>query len=339
MKTAQLIAGAPEGGAELFYERLCIALAAQGEEVLPLIRNDARRAMRLRDAGLKPREFTFGGPLDIFTDRALTRALTAFAPRVAVAWMGRAAHFAPKGPWVLVGRLGGYYDLKQFSKCDHLVGNTKGMVDWIKQKGFPPARVHLLPNFAPDYAGGAPADLGAPSGAPVVLAMGRLHRNKGFDVLLAALTKLPAVHAAIAGEGPERPILEALARKAGIADRVHFLGWRTDTAAMLAGCDMLVCPSRSEPLGNVILEAFSAGKPVVAAMSAGPMELIESGRTGVLVPVDSGVALAAGIEGVLHNPAMASAMTKAARLAYDAKFSEAAVLGQWQRFLHTVEKI
>jgi glycosyltransferase involved in cell wall biosynthesis len=339
IRSAHLMAGAAQGGAELFYERLCIGLAGAGDAELPLIRRDAARAARLRDAGLCPGQFGFGGKLDVLTRPRLAAAMRAFEPRVAVAWMGRAARHAPAGPWVLVGRLGGYYDLRQFALCDHLVGNTQGVVDWIIGQGFPAARVHLLENFSPDYAGAAPAVLPVPAGARIVLAMGRLHRNKGFDVLLAALARLPGVHGVIAGEGAEREALERLAAQAGIGERVHFLGWRDDMAALLAACDVLACPSRSEPLGNVILEAFSAGKPVVAAMAAGPLELIDSGRSGILVPLESGVGLAAGIEGVLNNAAAARAMGETGRRVYEARFSEAAVVGQWRGFLSTVEKI
>jgi glycosyltransferase involved in cell wall biosynthesis len=328
------MAGAPAGGAELFFERLCTALAAE-DEVLPIIRRDAARAARLREAGLAPVQMRFG----LATRWRLARRLHAFAPRVAVAWMGRAASVAPRGRHILVGRLGGTYDLRRFAHCDHLVGNTRGMAAWIIARGFPPGRVHVLENFSPDFSGAAPAALPVPAGAPVVLAMGRLHRAKGFDILIAALTRLPGVHAVVAGEGPERAALESLALRAGVADRVHWLGWRSDTAALLAACDVYVCPSRLEPLGNVILEAFSAGKPVVAAMAAGPMELIEPGRTGVLVALESGIALAAGIEGVLGNQAMAAALARAGRNRWERDFAPASVVAKWRAFLGSVERV
>jgi len=338
-RTAQVMAGAASGGAELFFERFCVALSAAGDEVLPVIRRSAARSARLRAAGLAPAQFGFGGALDSWTRPLIGRHLRRFAPRVAVAWMGRAARHAPSGPWVLVGRLGGYYDLRQFARCDHLVANTMGLVSWIiDQDRFAAGRVHYLPNFVPDFWGAAPAALPCPPDAPVVLAMGRLHRNKGFDILVAAISRLPGVHAVIAGEGPERVALERLANHAGVAGRVHFLGWRSDTANLLAACTVLACPSRSEPLGNVILEAFSAGRPVVAAMAEGPRELIESGRTGVLVAQQSAIALAAGLEGILQNPMRLAAMVQAARQRYENTFSEAAVIAEWRHFLARVEK-
>ena len=338
MKVAHIMAGAAQGGAELFYERLVPAQAEAGDEVLPIIRADAGRAARLRAAGVSPVALRFGGRLDLVTRPRLAARLRAFAPRVAVAWMGRAARHTPPGPWVLVGRLGGTYAISQFAACDHLVGNTPGMVAWITAQGFPAARVHLLPNFVPDLAGATPARLPVPAGAKLVLAMGRLHRVKGFDVLLAAIARLPGVHCAIAGDGPERDVLTGLAMKAGIGARVHFLGWREDTAALLAACDVLVCPSRAEPLGNVILEAFTAGKPVVASMAEGPAWLLEGGSRGILVPVESGIALAAGIEAILGDAAMAARMAAAGRAYWQARFAPAAVVAQWQGFCASIEK-
>lgn len=331
------MAGSPAGGAEMFYERLIPALHDAGDDILPIIRRDPERAARLIAAGTPPHQLRFGGRLDMLTRWHAGAALRRFAPRVAVAWMGRAARQTPRGPWVLLGRLGGYYNLRQFRGCDHLLGNTPGVVEWIKRQGVPGARVHLLPNFAPDLQGAAPAALPAPPGMRKLLAMGRLHPVKGFDVLLAALTRLPAVHAFIAGDGGERRALEILARQAGVANRVTFLGWRADTAALLAACDVLVCPSRSEPLGNVVLEAFSARKPVVAALSEGPSWLLADGR-GILVPVDSGMALASGIGAMLDNPDMAARMAEAGRRHYEAHFARPAVIAAWRHFCATVEK-
>ncbi len=330
------MAGAPKGGAELFFERLALAQHAAGDQVLPVIRTDDARAARL--AALRPVQLPFGGALDLLTRPRAAAALRRFAPRVAVAWMNRAARLAPRGDWVLAGRLGGYYDLKYYRRCDHLVGNTRGLVRWIVAQGWPAARTHYLPNFASDLHGAAPERLGVPARRPLVLALGRLHRNKAFDVLIRALPMLPGVHAIIAGEGPERHPLQTLARQAGVADRVIFPGWRQDTAALLAGCDALACPSRHEPLGNVVVEAFAAGRPVVAAAADGPRELIHPGEDGLLVPVDDVAALATSLGLVLGSPNFARILAEAGRARYLAEFAEAPVLAQWRGFLSTVEK-
>lgn len=333
MRVAQVMAGARHGGAEGFFERLCLGLHAAGEDVLPVIRRDDERAERLRMGGLAPVELGFGGMLDVLTGPRLKRALVGFAPDVVVAWMNRAARFAPKGPWTLVGRLGGYYDLKYYRRCDHLVGNTRDIVRWIVAQGWPAARVHHLPNFVDDLAGTAPADL---HGTQRLLAMGRLHRNKGFDVALRALALLPRAHLSIAGEGPERAALEALARDLGVADRVAFLGWRRDVGALLAGSDIFVCSSRHEPLGNIVLEAWSAARPVVAAAAQGPSELIEDGETGLLVQVEDAAALAQAVAALLADPQHAARLAQAGRAAFARDFAEAAVIARWQAFLAAI---
>lgn len=345
LRVAQLMAGAPQGGAELFFERLSVALHRGGDSVLPVIRCDAGRAGRLRAAGLAPVELGFGGALDLVTRPRLRGALRRFAPRVAVAWMGRAARFAPTGDWVMAGRLGGYYDLSRFRRCDHLVANTRGLAEWIVAQGWPEARVRFLPNFAPDLTGtpawprgGGVGRMPVPDGVPVVVALGRLHRNKGFDVLVRAMRRLPEVHVVIAGEGPERGALERLAAGEGVAERVHLPGWTRDGAGLLAACDVLACPSRQEPLGNVVLEGFSAARPVVAAAAAGPAELIEDGRTGRLVAVEDDAALAGAIGAVLEDRALALRLAAAGRAEFERVHAEVPVLAQWRAFLGSVER-
>jgi glycosyltransferase involved in cell wall biosynthesis len=149
---------------------------------------------------------------------------------------------------------------------------------------------------------------------------------------------LPGAHAIIAGDGPERAALGALARSESVADRVHMPGWRYDTAALLAGCDVLACPSRHEPLGNVVVEAFAAGRPVVAAAAAGPRELIRPGEDGLLVPVEDAPALATSLGLVLNTPAFAARLAAAGRARYEAEFAEAPVLAQWHDVLTTIGK-
>jgi glycosyltransferase involved in cell wall biosynthesis len=337
MLTAQVMAGAPVGGAEVFFERLCAALHRAGEPVLPVIRRDAARVGRLEAAGLAPVQARFGGALDVLTGPMLGRLLRARAPAVVVAWMGRAAAMTPQGRWTLVGRLGGYYDLRRFRRCAHLVGNTRHIVEWMVAQGVPAGRAHYLPNFVPDLLGVAPAAraaLGVPDRAPLVLGLGRLHVVKGFDVLIRALAALPEVHAVIAGEGEERGALTRLADACGVGGRVHLPGWRGDGGALLAACDVLVCPSRHEPLGNVVLEGWSAGRPVVAAASVGPAALIRDGEDGVLTPVDDWRAMAAGIARCLEDGA--AGLGAAGRARYAVEFGEAAVVGRWREFLHAV---
>jgi glycosyltransferase involved in cell wall biosynthesis len=338
------MAGAAHGGAEGFYERLVIAQHRTGTQVLAVIRRNAERAERLAAGGIAPVELGFGGPLDLVTGRRLRATLDGFRPQVVVAWMNRAARFArgaSRGaPWTLVGRLGGQYDLGYYRGCDILVANTRGLCEWIAGQGWPRQRLKHLPNFASDLGGAAPAALPLPSGVPILLAMGRLHPNKDFPTLLRAMALLPAeVHLALAGEGEERGALEGLARDLGVAARVVFLGWRQDVGALLAASTMLVVPSRIEPLGNVVLEGFSAARPVVAAAADGPRELIEDGRSGMLVPVGDHAAMAGAIGALLADKARARAIAAAGRAEFEAHHAEAPVLAAWRLFLEAAARI
>ncbi len=333
------MAGAANGGAELFYERMTLALAAAGEDVLPIIRANPARASRLRAAGLSPLQHRFGGPLDRLTRPRIRRELAVFGADLAIAWMSRAAAHLPLGRWVTAGRLGGYYDLKYYRNCRHLIGNTRGIVAWIKTQGWPHERVHYLPNFVGDFAETAAASraaLGVPDGAPLILGLGRLHQVKGFDILLRAAATLPDVQVVIAGDGPERLRLQGLIDTLGLSSRARLLGWRDDAGALLKAADLFVSSSRHEPLGNMVLEAFSAGCPVLAARAEGPGEVIRDGIDGVLVPADDPAALAKAAGTLLAEPATRGGLAAAGRRRFEAEFSQAGVVAAWLDFCRRV---
>jgi glycosyltransferase involved in cell wall biosynthesis len=306
-----------------------------------LIRENPRRAAALRAQGLDVVEAPFGGALDLATHWRFRREVKDFRPDIVLTWMNRASRFVPKGGHVTVGRLGGYYDLKYYRACHHLIGNTPDLRDWIIGQGRPPEQVHYVPNFVADSLGAAPVNRAAfdtPPGAKLVVAMGRLHTNKAFDVLLRAMESIHDAYLWIAGEGPERAELEALAAHLSVAPRVRFLGWRDDVAALYATGDLFVCPSRHEPLGNVVIEAWAAARPVIAAASQGPRQLIGDGVDGMLVPVDDAPALSAAIRRLLDSPEAARALAQAGRAAYERQFTEAAVVARYLDFFQRVTR-
>jgi glycosyltransferase involved in cell wall biosynthesis len=246
--------------------------------------------------------------------------------------MNRAARHTPKGPWAWIGRLGGYYNLKYYRGFDFLVANTEDIADWIVGHGWPAGKVRCIPNFAAAPKAAAPVDrasLATPAAAPLLLGMGRLHEAKAHDVSLAALREVPEAFLWIAGAGPEEPKLRALAEALGVADRVRFLGWRNDPSALYRAADVCVFPSRYEPLGNVVIQAWAHGLPVVAADSQGPKALIRDGVDGLLTPVDDAGALAAGVRQVLAAPKLAASFAAKGKARVAAEFSEAAIVGQW----------
>lgn len=334
MRVMQVMGSDKRGGAENFFSRLCVALADSGITQQVVIRRNAPCKPDLLAGGVTPVELPFLYSGDIFTKFLLQRRIARFSPDIVLTWMSRATSVCPNGPFVRVARLGGYYDLKYYQSCHHLIANTEEIVDYLVNHGWPREKASYLPNFV-DETPVRPIDraqLQTPSGVPVILALGRLHSDKAFDVLLDAMASVPAAHLWLAGEGGLDAPLKAQARRLGVEDRIHFLGWRTDGASLLASADCLVCPSRVEPLGNVILEGWIQRKPVVAAASTGPAGLIETERTGLLVPMEDAASLATALNRVLTDPVLAGRLAEAGHAHYLARFSREAVVGLYLDF-------
>lgn len=146
----------------------------------------------------------------------------------------------------------------------------------------------------------------APEGPPLLLGVGRLHRQKDFATLLHATARLgrdQPVRLALLGEGAERSGLERLARELGIGDRVAFLGFVANPFAWMARARVLVLTSRLEGFGNVLAEALAAGLPVVASdIPGGPREILDGGRFGRLVPPGDAAGFATAIAWTLARP-------------------------------------
>ncbi len=337
-RVLQAMAGAEYGGAEAFFIRLVLALQWAGLEQRVVIRANPRRAEALSSGGIETVQLPFGGLFDFRTSAALKREIRSFQPDVVLTWMNRATNKCPKGDFVHVARLGGYYNIKYYWKCDHLIGNTEEIVEYLTEAGWPKERAHYLPNFvAAEHPQPVPrAQHFTPAGAPLLLALGRLHQNKAFDVLLEAVARTPEVYLWLAGEGPLRKELETLAERLAVKPRVRFLGWREDTAALFRACDVFVCPSRHEPYGNVVVEAWAQSVPVISTDTYGPGTMIEHMETGILTPVDDPMTLANAIRFLLDDEELRSRLAEGGRAAYEERFTEDAVVERYMQFFRDV---
>jgi glycosyltransferase involved in cell wall biosynthesis len=330
-RALHLLGSAGEGGAETYFVDLVRALHAAGLPTSASVRANAGRERALAAAGLAYDVLPFSA-FDFATRPAVARRARADQADVLVAWMSRAARNTPKGPWRRIGRLGGYYNLKNYRGFDLLVANTEDLRGWIVGQGWPAAATRLIPNFA-EAVDGLPvsrAALDTPEGVPLLLGMGRLHVHKAHDVSLRALTRLPDAFLWIAGTGPLAAELKALAVDLGVAERVRFLGWRDDPWALYRAADLCLFPSREEPLGNVVIQAWAYGLPVVAAEAVGPAALIRDGEDGRLVPVDDPEALAGAAAALIGDPALRARLAEAGRARVTNEFSKAAVVARWR---------
>ena len=159
--------------------------------------------------------------------------------------------------------------------------------------------------------------LGIPAGRRIVTFVGRLDRQKGTEWLIETagpwLAKLPDCDLLLVGRARWRAGCEAACRAAGIADRVHFAGWRNDVPEILAASDLLVLPSAWEGMPNVVLEAMAAGRPLVATDVEGVRELLGPLAERQAVRYGDSPALAGRIAGFLGDPAAAAAVGSANR--------------------------
>jgi glycosyltransferase involved in cell wall biosynthesis len=201
--------------------------------------------------------------------------------------------------------------------ADRVIAITEALRSFtIEHVGVPEAKVqtiHYGLDGLPAAWGDNPPD-GVSRDARVLLAVSRLTGQKGVDVAIRALPKLPAdTVLVVLGEGPERGTLERLARELGVAQRVHLPGRVPDVAAWLRRARIFVHPARWEGFGLGVLEAMLAGLPVVASNVSSLPELVADGETGVLVPPDDATALARAVAAALERPELGAAGLARAR--------------------------
>jgi glycosyltransferase involved in cell wall biosynthesis len=163
-------------------------------------------------------------------------------------------------------------------------------------------------------------------GPPTLLFVGRLRYYKGLDTLVRALADLPGVRASVVGDGPMRPVWEALATTSGVADRVRFLGEVNDAdlPAIYRQAHLFVLPAnaRAEAFGTVLVEAMASGLPCITTeVGTGTSWVVQDGVTGLIVPPHDLRALAEAVRSLLDAPRRRMAMGQAARARVEAEFT------------------
>jgi glycosyltransferase involved in cell wall biosynthesis len=176
------------------------------------------------------------------------------------------------------------------------------------------------------HCGVVPAAYGPPdppAGAPLeVVSVGRLAPMKGFSVLLDALAAVEDVHLTLVGDGPDRPALEAAARRLGVAGAVTFAGalGADEVTELLRHADVFCLPSFAEGVPVVLMEAMASGLPVVATAVMGVPELVLDGEAGTLVPPGRAEPLAAALRELAADPEARRRMGAAGRAIVETAF-------------------
>jgi L-malate glycosyltransferase len=350
MKNAQplslQIAGSKDlGGAERWLMRFAAALDERAVPAEIAVRRGS--GLGCHDFGRLPvHRLPFLTVWDPISRHAVSALIRRSRPDIVQTYMGRATRLTripPTGSPVHVARLGGYYALGPYRHAHAWIGNTRGLCDWMVAQGLPAERVHHIYNFAdpvrplgPDLVEARRAELGIPADAWVLVALGRLVPVKGHADLIAGLARLPReiagrpLRLVLVGDGPLGACLHRQAAQLDQEDRICWAGWQTDPRAYLQMADLVVFPSlEAETLGNVILEAWSWERPLIASRFRGARELARHGEDAWCVPCADPPALAEGIRTVLADDRLRTSLAKLGGERARREFGREAIMDQY----------
>jgi glycosyltransferase involved in cell wall biosynthesis len=286
-------------GSERSTAESCIA-QCRDHDVMLVVRKGHRKSKTGASIvdHLDPRVKVVEIPARLLTGRHLQRALDEFQPDVVHAHLRRSTRLLARcrTSAVKVSTLHLEINGPHFLQMDGLVcispwqlktipASYAGLAVMIRNSLLPHPRIDAARREA------LRQEMGGGPGIFLVGGVGRLGHSKGWDILLRAFAeaRLPDTRLALVGEGSERGKLERMA-----GPEVRFLGYRSNVKDYYQALDLFVCPSRSEPMGRVIMEALDAGVPVIASAASGPKEIL-SEYPGTLVPVEDVEALAAAL--------------------------------------------
>lgn len=218
--------------------------------------------------------------------------------------------------------------------CQAIVAISHSVRTHLINFGVPAEKIHVIYNIAPSLQ---VKDSAIENDIPIILALGRMNREKGFHVLLKALSSVDkdcvpfVLH--LVGDGSEKRNLQLLARNLGIENKVKFLPWidKEEVYSLYAKCDLVVLPSiYEEPFGRVALEAATCGKPVIASRVGGLPEIIQDGVTGILISANDPDLLGEAISSLVCKADVRQSLGEKAKILIGKKFSASAISEKFQ---------
>ncbi|MBB4187390.1 glycosyltransferase [Sinorhizobium terangae] len=318
-----------DGGAERFFVHLVNALAERGVKQTAVIRPQRIWRPEIEGATRIVESHFRNLSLDrLLLPRRVMHMARRDRPDALMAWAPRASELMPayKG-CIKISRLGDYPPrLDYFRNTDCLVCNTPGIAGHVRKLGWK-REIEIISNFTNTdrVEPVSRATLDTPEEAPVVMSMGRFVERKGFHTLIQAIAKVPGAYLWLLGDGEERDNLQKLATDLGVAARVRFAGWQKDTRPFLAAADIFVMASSHEPLGNVILEAWAQGTPVVSSRSEGPQWFMRDGENGLMVDIGDEDGFAHAVERIVSDDALRASLAERGHQTLMSQFSKEAI--------------
>jgi glycosyltransferase involved in cell wall biosynthesis len=316
-------------------------MAARGHSVTIACRSGGHLEARARAAGLPVRPLAFGGDLAPCAALGLARTLGRDAPDVvhahdphATAAALLAVRLRRRGQVVASRRvalpLPGPLSRRKYAACGSVIAVSRAVARVLEEGGLSRRRLRLIYDGVPDR-GRAPdgsaalRELGLPTDEAVIGNVAALAEHKDHATLLAAMPRVlaavPGARLVIVGAGALRSRLEAEARMLGLGGRCLFTGFRRDLDRLIPAFSLVCLTSRTEGLGSSLLDAMCFGRAVVATDAGGIPEVVEHGRTGLLVPVGDAAALAAALIELLRAPERRKALGRAGRRRFEREFT------------------
>lgn len=316
---------------------LAHGLARRGHRQWIVTRPESEMAARASEAGFDVIEHPYRGEVDPRAYRSLRRWMATHRPDVVHAHDSHslmpaavAARLVRPRPAVVGHRRVDFpirpHALSRWKYSrgpDRLIAISERVREILLEDGVPASRIALIPSgidleTPPPPAGPALRErMGAPRGAPVVLTIASLADYKDHPKLVEAAARLeprePMTRWAVCGAGGLLERMRAEVQQRGLSDRVRYLGFVPGARGFLPEADVFCLSSKTEGLGTSVLDAMAAGVPVAATAGGGIPEMIEHEVTGLLAPIGDGAALAAAVDRLLNDHALAHRLTEAAR--------------------------
>ena len=315
--------------------------------------DDAEIAAAARDAAHRVHAVPMRGELDLAFALRLRRiirhegaGLVHLHSRRGADWLGGIAARLARTPSLLTRRVDNperpALARLKYRLFDHVVVISEAIANVLVQEGVPAGRLTRIYSAVDAGAYASPCDparfresLGLPEeSGPVCGVIAQLIARKGHRHLFAALPRiletLPDTRIVLFGRGPEEATLRRQCAELGIAERVHFAGFRDDLPDLLGCLELVIHPAEREGLGVALLQASAAGVPVVAADAGGIPEVVAHGATGLLVPPGEPGPLAEAVLRVLTDEPFARALGAAGRRLVAERFSIPAMSGAYR---------
>ncbi len=345
LRILNIISGSENGGAESFFERLSISLKKRDNIKLKvIIKKNEKRFFLLKKHKIEVEQLFFINLLTAYTKEKIKKILNDFQPNIVLTWMNRASKSLPEnvnGSSIFIGRLGGYYKIKNYLNCDYLIANTSGIRNYLIDQGWDKQKVKFLPNFVKKNSNTIieKNSFCTPKNKKILLGLGRFHENKSFDFLIKSLNFLSDNYILwLVGSGTLKREYLKISKKYNVQHKLKLINWSNDVSKFYNTADFLVCSSKIEPLGNVILEGWAHQIPVLASNVMGPKELITHKKNGLKYNHNNLEEFLKCIRMIEENHKLRSNIIKNGYNEFKRKYSEEVISRKYLNFFKGVMK-